>query len=163
MLSLPSTSSYISRKKYDVFLSFRGEDTRKNFTDHLYAALKRSGIVTFRDDIKLEAGEEIAPELFKAIQQSWCSVIVFSQTYAFSSWCLEELAEIVKQHNNDGHKVFPIFYDVDPSDLSKQKGKVEEAFARHEERYKEESEKIQRWRNALIQVAAIKGWHLNNR
>ncbi|PPD85365.1 hypothetical protein GOBAR_DD17711 [Gossypium barbadense] len=163
MLSFPSTSSSISKKIYDVFLSFRGEDTRKNFTDHLYAALKRSGIVTFRDDPKLEAGEEIAPELFKAIQQSWCSVIVFSQTYAFSSWCLEELAEIVKQHNNDGHKMFPIFYDVDPSDLRKQKGKVEEAFARHEERYKEESEKIQRWRNALIQVAAVKGWHLNNR
>ncbi|KAG4123278.1 hypothetical protein ERO13_D11G316600v2 [Gossypium hirsutum] len=163
MLPLPSTSSSISRKKYDVFLSFRGEDTRNKFTDHLYDALSRSGIVTFRDDPKLEASEEIAPELFKAIQQSWCSVIVFSQTYAFSSWCLEELAEIVKQHNNDSHKVFPIFYDVDPSDLRKQKGKVEEAFAGHEERYKEESEKIQRWRNALIQVAGIKGWHLNNR
>ncbi|KAK5787084.1 hypothetical protein PVK06_041735 [Gossypium arboreum] len=163
MFSLPSTSSSISRKKYDVFLSFRGEDTRNNFTDHLYDALSRSGIVTFRDDPKLEAGEEIAPELFKAIQQSWCSVIFFSQTYAFSSWCLEELAEIVKQHNNDGHKVFPIFYHVDPSDLRKQKEKVEEAFARHKKRYKEDSEKIQRWRNALIQVAAIKGWHLNNR
>ncbi|KAG4123277.1 hypothetical protein ERO13_D11G316566v2 [Gossypium hirsutum] len=163
MLSLPSTSSSISRKKYDVFLSFRGEDTRSNFTDHLYDALSRSGIVTFRDDPKLEAGEEIAPELFKAIQQSWCSVIVFSQTYAFSSWCLEELAEIVKQHNNDGHKVFPIFYHVGPSDLRKQKEKVEEAFARHKESYKEDSEKIQRWRNALIQVAAIKGWHLNKR
>ncbi|TYI58456.1 hypothetical protein E1A91_D11G359900v1 [Gossypium mustelinum] len=162
MLSLPSTSSSISRKKYDVFLSFRGEDTRNNFTDHLYDALSRSVIVTFRDDPKLEAGEEIAPELFKAIQQSWCSVIVFSQTYAFSSWCLEELAEIVKQHNNDGHKVFPIFYHVDPSDLRKQKEKVEEAFARYKERYKEDSEKIQRWRNALIQVAGIKGWHLNN-
>ncbi|KAB1669563.1 hypothetical protein ES319_1Z033000v1 [Gossypium barbadense] len=154
---------WTSRKKYDVFLSFRGEDTRTNFTDHLYDALSRSRIVTFRDDPKLEAGEEIAPELFTAIQQSWCSVIVFSQTYAFSSWCLEELAEIVKQHNNDGHKVFPIFYDVDPSDLRKQKEKVEEAFARHEERYKEDREKIQRWRNALIQVAGIKGWHLNNR
>ncbi|TYI03716.1 hypothetical protein ES332_A11G360300v1 [Gossypium tomentosum] len=163
MLSLPSTSSSISRKKYDVFLSFRGEDTRNNFTDHLYDALSRSGILTFRDDPKLEAGEEIAPELLKAIQQSWCSVIVFSETYAFSSWCLEELAEIVKQHNNDGHKVFPIFYHVDPSDLRKQKEKVKEAFARHEERYKEDCEKIQRWRNALIQVAAIKGWHLNNR
>ncbi|KAB2006490.1 hypothetical protein ES319_D11G349300v1 [Gossypium barbadense] len=153
----------VVKKKYDVFLSFRGEDTRTNFTDHLYDALSRSRIVTFRDDPKLEAGEEIAPELFTAIQQSWCSVIVFSQTYAFSSWCLEELAEIVKQHNNDGHKVFPIFYDVDPSDLRKQKEKVEEAFARHEERYKEDREKIQRWRNALIQVAGIKGWHLNNR
>ncbi|TYJ12179.1 hypothetical protein E1A91_A11G331800v1 [Gossypium mustelinum] len=162
MLPLPSTSSSISKKKYDVFLSFRGEDTRKNFTDHLYEALKRSGIVTFRDDPKLEAGEEIAPELFNAIQQSWCSVIVFSETYAFSGWCLEELAEIVKQKNM-GHKIFPIFYNVDPSDLRKQKEKVEEAFAKHEERYKEDRDKIQRWRNALTQVANIKGWHLNNR
>ncbi|KAK8329563.1 hypothetical protein V6Z12_A11G329800 [Gossypium hirsutum] len=161
MLSLPSTSSSISRKKYDVFLSFRGEDTRKNFTDHLYHALKRSGIITFKDDPKLEAGEEIAPDLFKAIQQSWCSVIVFSESYASSGWCLDELSEIVKQKNDKGYKVFPVFYDVDPSDLRKQKGKVEEAFAEHKKRYDED--KLQRWRNALTQVANIKGWHLNHR
>ncbi|PPD76193.1 hypothetical protein GOBAR_DD26873 [Gossypium barbadense] len=158
MLSLPSSS--ISRKKYDVFLSFRGEDTRKNFTDHLYDALKRSGIITCRDDPKLEAGEEIAPELFKAIQQSWCSVIVFSESYASSGWCMDELTEIVKQKKDKG-RVFPVFYDVDPSDLRKQKGKVEEAFAEHEKRYDED--KVQRWRNALTQVANIKGWHLNHR
>ncbi|XP_039044428.1 TMV resistance protein N-like [Hibiscus syriacus] len=166
MLSLPSTSSSISsisRKKYDVFLSFRGQDTRRNFTDHLYDALKRSGIVTFMDDPKLEIAEKIPPQLFRAIQQSWCSVIVFSGTYASSSWCLEELAEIVKQRNEKGHKVFSIFYDVDPSALRKQTGKVEEAFAKHEERYKVDKEKILRWRNALTQVANIKGWHLNNR
>ncbi|XP_040960369.1 disease resistance protein RPV1 [Gossypium hirsutum] len=162
MLSLPSTSSSISKKIYDVFLSFRGEDTRNNFTDHLYNALKRRGIVTFRDDPKLEAGEEIAPELFEAIQQSWCSIIVFAKTYAFSSWCLEELADIVKQKKDKEHKVYPIFYEVDPSDLRKQKEKVE-AFAKHEERYKEDGEKIQKWRNALREVANIKGWHLNNR
>ncbi|KAK8329877.1 hypothetical protein V6Z11_A11G349000 [Gossypium hirsutum] len=163
MSSLLSTSSSISRKKYDVFLSFRGEDNRKNFADHLYDALKRSGIITFRDDPKLEVGEEIAPELFKAIQQSWCSVIIFSETDAFSGWCLEELAEIVQQKNVNGHKVFPIFYDVDPSDLRKQKEKVGEAFAEHEERYKEDKDKIQKWRNALTEVANIKGWHLHNR
>ncbi|XP_039032329.1 TMV resistance protein N-like [Hibiscus syriacus] len=163
MLSLPSSFSSIFRHKYDVFLSFRGEDTRRNFTDHLYDALQRSGIVTFRDDPKLEAGEEIAPELFKAIQQSWCSVIVFSETYAFSSWCLEELAEIVKEKLEKGHKVFPIFYDVDPCDLRRQKDKVGEAFAKHEERYKEDKYKIQRWRNALTVVSNIKGWHLNNK
>ncbi|TYH46484.1 hypothetical protein ES332_D11G339000v1 [Gossypium tomentosum] len=163
MLPLPSSSSSISRKKYDVFLSFRGEDTRKNFTDHLYEALMRNGIHTFRDDPKLEAGEEIAPELFKAIQQSWCSIIIFSETYAFSSWCLEELAEIVKHKNEKRQEVFPIFYNVDPSDLRKQKGKVEEAFVEHEERYKEDKNKVQKWRNALTQVANIKGWHLNNR
>ncbi|TYI79559.1 hypothetical protein E1A91_D05G029400v1 [Gossypium mustelinum] len=164
MSSLLSTSSSIPRQKeYDVFLSFRGEDTRHNFTDHLCDALRRSGIVTFRDDPKLEAGEEIAPELFKAIQQSWCSLIVFSENYAFSGWCLEELAEIVKQKRENGHKVFPIFYGVDPSDLRKQKEKVEAAFAKHEERYKEDEAKIQRWRNALTEVANIKGWHSNNR
>ncbi|KAK5786637.1 TMV resistance protein N-like [Gossypium arboreum] len=163
MLPLPSSSSSISRKRYDVFLSFRGEDTRKNFTDHLYEALIRNGIHTSRDDPKLETGEEIAPELFKAIQQSWCSIIIFSETYAFSSWCLEEFAEIVKQKNERRQEVFPIFYNVDPSDLRKQKGKVEEAFVEHEERYKEDKNKVQKWRNALTQVANIKGWHLNNR
>ncbi|KAE8715088.1 Detected protein of unknown function [Hibiscus syriacus] len=163
MLLLPSSSSSIRRKKYDVFLSFRGEDARKNFTDHLYGALRRSSIVTFRNDLKLEAGEEIASELFKAIQQSYCSVIVLSETYVSSGWCLKELAEIVKQKNETGHKIFPIFYDVDPSYLRKQKEKIEEAFVKHAERYKEDKNKISRWRNALTQVANIKGWHLNNR
>ncbi|OMO92689.1 hypothetical protein COLO4_17385 [Corchorus olitorius] len=93
MLSIQSSSScsYVSRKKYDVFLSFRGEDTRNNFTDHLYAALVRRGIVTFRDNERLEAGESIAPELFKAIQESWGSVIVFSETYAFSGIGIDAL------------------------------------------------------------------------
>ena len=65
-MSSPSSSS-ISGQKYDVFLSFRGEDTRQKFTDHLCAALERKGIVPFKDDLQLEAGEEIATELSKAI------------------------------------------------------------------------------------------------
>ncbi|XP_016702039.2 disease resistance protein RUN1 [Gossypium hirsutum] len=78
--SLFSPSSAF-RGKYDVFLSFRGEDTRQNFTDHLYAAFKRRGIIAFRDDEKLETGEAIAPELFKAIHESWCSVIILSEGF----------------------------------------------------------------------------------
>ncbi|XVF78457.1 hypothetical protein PTKIN_Ptkin14bG0135000 [Pterospermum kingtungense] len=154
------SSSSSSSDKYDVFLSFRGEDTRKNFTDHLHAALKRKGILTFRDDPKLDPGKEIEPELIKAIQESWCSLIVFSQTYAFSRWCLDELAEIVQQKKEREHKVFPIFYDVDPTHIRKQTGKVKEAFAEHEERYKEDKDKTQRWRSALTEVANLKGWHL---
>ncbi|KAK9942989.1 hypothetical protein M0R45_008621 [Rubus argutus] len=34
-----TTSSPPQWKKYDVFLSFRGDDTRKAFTDYLYASL----------------------------------------------------------------------------------------------------------------------------
>ncbi|XVE83986.1 hypothetical protein DITRI_Ditri16bG0132800 [Diplodiscus trichospermus] len=162
MLSLSSSSSTF-RQQYDVFLSFRGEDTRKNFTDHLYAALLISGIVTFKDDPRLKAGEKIAPEVIKAIQESWCSIIVFSETYVFSSWCLDELTQIVEQRNKMGHKIFPILYDVDPSNLRKQIGKVEEAFVKHEERHKKSKDKIKKWRRALAEVANIKGWHLSNR
>ncbi|KAK9041682.1 hypothetical protein V6N11_016772 [Hibiscus sabdariffa] len=65
------------------------------------------------------------------------------------------------QHDDGGDPSF--FHKVDPSDLRKQKEKVGEAFAKHEERYKEDKDKIQKWRNALTQVANIKGWHLNDR
>ncbi|XP_022720765.1 TMV resistance protein N-like [Durio zibethinus] len=136
------------------------EDTRMNFTDHLCSALKRKGIIAFGDDENLEVDEAIAPELFKAIQESWSSIIVFSERYASSRWCLEELSEIIKQKNEWGHKVFPIFYDVDPSELREQKGKVEEASAKHEEKFKEETV---RWRTVLTEVANVTVWHLNNR
>ena len=44
--SFPSSST--KQWKYDVFLSFRGEDTRNNFTDHLFIALKEKGINTLK-------------------------------------------------------------------------------------------------------------------
>ncbi|XVF78230.1 hypothetical protein PTKIN_Ptkin14bG0113600 [Pterospermum kingtungense] len=162
MLSLPSPASSISRQKYDVFLSFRGEDSLKKFIDHLNAALKRNGIVTFTDVSREEAGKDIKPEIFKAIQGSWCSLIIFSKAYFCSGWCLDELGEIVKQKAERGHKVFLIFYNVDPSDLRKLTGRVEEAFLKLEERYKENIDKINRWRTVLTEVANIKGWHLSS-
>ena len=73
----PSSSPAPTGKfNFDVFLSFRGEDTRYNFTDHLFENLKRMGINTFRDD-KLERGEEITQELLGTIEGSRFSIIVF--------------------------------------------------------------------------------------
>ncbi|KAI9215660.1 hypothetical protein POPTR_T002968v4 [Populus trichocarpa] len=43
----PESSRSRPEGAYDVFLSFRGEDTRKTFTDHLYTALVQAGIHTF--------------------------------------------------------------------------------------------------------------------
>jgi hypothetical protein len=116
-----SSSSHSSSKPwiYDVFLSFRGEDTRKNFTDHLYFAFKDAGINTFRDDNELRRGEDISTELLQAIQKSRISVIVFSRNYANSRWCLEELVKIMECRRSFRQLVFPIFYDVDPSDVRK--------------------------------------------
>jgi hypothetical protein len=73
-----SFSSSLTRWAYDAFLSFRGEDTRKTFTAHLYEALCRNGINTFMDD-KLRSGDEISVALVKAIEDSEISIIVLSK------------------------------------------------------------------------------------
>lgn len=69
---------------YEVFLSFRGEDTRKAFTDHLYASLVDAGIYVFRDDNEFCVGEEIGPELHYSIMQSKISIPIISENYASS-------------------------------------------------------------------------------
>ncbi|XP_062171815.1 disease resistance protein RPV1-like isoform X3 [Alnus glutinosa] len=157
-----TSSSSQSSWDYDVFLSFKGEDTRKNFTDHLYSALMGVGIRTFRDDDKLQRGENISTELHNAIRGSMISIVVFSEGYASSRWCLDELVEIVHCRNTIGHTLLPIFYHVNPSDVRHQKGTLAEAFDRHEKRFQIDMERVQRWRAALTEVANCSGWDLNN-
>ncbi|KAL7597575.1 hypothetical protein Lser_V15G25067 [Lactuca serriola] len=140
---------------YDVFVSFRGEDTRKNFVDHLCAALEEHQIYTFNDDEKLDRGKSIAPELLKAIEESAISVIIFSKNYASSTWCLDELVKIMSCHKTRGKIVFPVFYHVDPSDVRKQKGHFGKGLAQH---YK--AEKMQVWREVLVEAANLSGWDL---
>ncbi|KAK9995449.1 hypothetical protein SO802_020135 [Lithocarpus litseifolius] len=94
-----SSSSFTYQpKNFDVFLSFRGQDTRHGFISHLYEALRSRDIHTFIDD-KLPRGENISAELLKAIENSTMSIIVFSKNYA-SSPCLDELAKIVECKKN---------------------------------------------------------------
>ena len=95
--STSTTRSSSPSYTYDVFLSFRGEDTRKKFTDHLYTALVDKGFRTFRDDDEIERGESLQPELDRAIEQSRVSIIVLSKDYASSTWCLDELVMILER------------------------------------------------------------------
>ncbi|RVW68295.1 TMV resistance protein N [Vitis vinifera] len=129
------TSSFPGR--WDVFLSFRGEDTRFNFTDHLYSALTSRGIHTFRDDEGLERGGEIQPSLLKAIEES----------------------KIMESRREKGQIVVPVFYHVDPSDVRKQTGSFGKAFARYK---KVTKERVLRWRAALTQAGGLSGWHVEH-
>ncbi|KAI8571172.1 hypothetical protein RHMOL_Rhmol01G0097900 [Rhododendron molle] len=160
------SSSYIpilSQWIYHVFVSFRGADTRKNFTSHLFAALEDNGFRTFRDDKELERGEYISDGLVKAIEGSRMSLIVFSKDYAGSRWCLDELVRIMNCKGTLKQIVVPIFYDVVPSDVRKQTGVLQRAFAEHEKRFREGSDgKVEKWRAALTEAANLSGRHLLN-
>ncbi|XP_052116643.1 TMV resistance protein N-like [Arachis duranensis] len=137
---------------YHVFLSFRGEDTRAGFISHLYAALDRKGITIYKDDINLPQSEAISNELLRAIEDSMFAVVVLSPNYASSTWCLDELQKIVEYKNNLGLQIVPVFYGMEPSDVRHQIRTFEDAFRNHEGRLGGDSEKVKRWREALIQV-----------
>ena len=154
-----------SPKKNDVFISFGGEDSRTRFTDHLRAALERKGINTYIDDY-LRKGEEIWPSLSQAIEDSHVAVVVFSENYASSRWCLEELVKILECRKRDGQVVIPVFYEVDPSHIRKHRGTYGEALAKHEQRLladKGKEGKVSEWKAALTEAANISGWDTRNR
>ena len=143
-------------KNFDIFLCFRGEDTCLGFIGHLYNTLSQQGINTFIDD-NLQRGEEISARLLKIIESSRISIIVFSENYASSTLCLDELAKIVECKKND-QLVRPVFYNVDPSEVGNQKGKFGKALSKHEKEIKN-NKKLQSWKKALYEAANISGWH----
>ncbi|RVW19356.1 TMV resistance protein N [Vitis vinifera] len=162
-MAAAAASSSPSQGRYDVFLSFRGEDTRNNFTAHLCEELHTKGINTFIDEEKLERGQAVSAALVSAIENSMFSIIVLSENYASSRWCLEELVKIIQCMKNSGHRVLPIFYNVDPSDVRNHMGKFGEALAKHEENSKEGMERVQIWKDALTQVTNFSGWDSRNK
>ncbi|XP_031262340.1 disease resistance-like protein DSC1 [Pistacia vera] len=151
--------------KYEVFISFRGEDTRQGFASHLYAALLRKNVATFMDT-ELREGDEIKPLLLDAIEKSTISVVIFSNGYASSAWCLDELVKIVECKNRPTNRqiLLPVFYHVDPTDVRNQSETYRQALAELEEKYRKKwqneqrlRENVKKWRAALTEAANISG------
>ncbi|KAH9727200.1 TIR domain-containing protein [Citrus sinensis] len=142
------------KKMHDVFVSFRGEDTRDNFTSHLFSALFQNNIETFIDN-DLKRGDEISESLLGTIEASTISIIIFSEKYASSKWCLDELLKILECKRNYGQIVIPVFYRVDPSRVRKQIGSFGDSFFILKERF---PYKTRNWRSALTEAANLSGF-----
>ncbi|CAI0418305.1 unnamed protein product [Linum tenue] len=158
----PSPTLPLPTADYEVFLSFRGPDTRHQFSEILGLFLAKNKIRTFLDDNELRQGDRIAPSLAKAIEQSKIYIPILSLKYAESKWCLNELAEMVeREKRNDGHIILPIFYLVEPRDVGHQTGPYEVAFQQHARKY--DAKTILSWKNALQRVGKIKGWTVKSK
>nr|XP_048320061.1 disease resistance protein RUN1-like [Ziziphus jujuba var. spinosa] len=109
------------------------------------------------DDHELERGDEISPTLRKAIKGSKISIVINSHNYASSTWCLDELLQILECKRTNLQIVMPIFYGIDPSVVRKQKGSYGVAFAAHEKGFKDRMEKVHQWRAALTEASNLCG------
>ncbi|CAJ1949647.1 unnamed protein product [Sphenostylis stenocarpa] len=149
---------------YDVFINFRGKDTREKFVSHLHYALSKAGVNTFLDDSSLQRGNMLKAELKRAIEWSRIYLVVFSKNYTESTWCLDELEQIMEREKLSHRKIdiVPIFYDIDPSVVRHQSdnfGKALKATVKKRYSGKEAELVLFRWSLALTKASNFSGWN----
>ncbi|CAN1176942.1 Putative disease resistance protein At4g11170 [Linum perenne] len=110
MASSSSPPPYTGKWEYDVFLCFRG-DVRNNFMTHVKQAMLDQKIRVFVDTM-LQKTEDVG-ELLEILKRTAVSVVIFSEKFADSSWCLDEVNTIVQSIEEFNHKTLPVFYNVD--------------------------------------------------
>jgi len=147
-------------KVYDVFLSFRGEDSRAKFMSHLCSSLQNEGIHSFKDDNEIQRGDQISISLLRAIGQSRVSIIVLSTNYANSRWCMLELEKIMEIVRTKRLIVVPVFYEVDPSEVRHQKGRFGKAFKKLISKISVDESTKGNWRRDLFDIGGIAGFVL---
>jgi len=145
-----------SEQCYDVYMNLRGE-IHYGFGGNLCKALRDKGFKTMMSDERMQSGTQDSPFLLRAIEQSRIAIVVFSKDYPRYTWCLEELVKIVECMETKNQLVFPIFYKVKPYYVREQKKYYCDAFAKHDKKFGENSEKVQKWRSALSHVAKLHG------
>ncbi|MED6195629.1 hypothetical protein PIB30_039697 [Stylosanthes scabra] len=127
-------SSSLSEGMYHAFFSFRGEDIRYLFTDHLYHRLaKMEKLKVFRDEPGLEMSDQIKATLMEAIKRSRMLIVVMSENYVSPSWCLMELEEMLNE-------------------------KSKESIKDHERRVG--VDKVKAWKSALSALCRLSGQHI---
>jgi hypothetical protein len=162
-----STVEKPSGREFEVFLNFRGPDSRLTVVDVLCDALKSAGIRFFYDDEdeSIRKGEVIKNELMEAITNSKIYIPIFSPNYASSKWCLLELEEIINcwessQKQEDKKTILPIFCDVSSDDVKLKTKVYEDALGKIKNEHSEG--KLKDWKIALQKAASIKGWNMRD-
>ncbi|XP_057990884.1 disease resistance protein RPV1 isoform X2 [Hevea brasiliensis] len=156
-----STPPALKWKRNDVFISFRGAEIRNTFLSHLYEALLRKNLSVFKDE-NLDRGKEISPSLLQIIEESCISVVIFSEKYAFSPWCLDELVKMLECKEKMEQIIIPVFYQVDPSHVQDLTGSFKAALDKHRDELKYCVDNVENWSHALTTISKISGWDSQN-
>ncbi|CAN6977622.1 unnamed protein product [Brassica oleracea var. botrytis] len=141
--------------QHQVFVNFRGEELRCGFVSHLVEALQRHGINVFIDSLERK-GEDLI-NLFARIEESTIALVIFSERYTESIWCLDELLKIKQRADQGLLKVIPIFFNVEPVTVKQLRGAFGDQFRDREWEYRCDKPRTDRWKEALSSVSCKAG------
>ncbi|XP_006280429.2 protein PHLOEM PROTEIN 2-LIKE A5 [Capsella rubella] len=133
-----------------VFINFRGKDLRKGFISFLVPALQEKNINVFIDEHEKRGKYLIS--LFDRIGESKVALVIFSEGYTESKWCLNELVEIRECMDQEKLIVIPIFYKLEPEVVKRLKGNFGDKFRDLEYIYQDQPERAQQWKEAIVSV-----------
>ncbi|KEH29087.1 disease resistance protein (TIR-NBS-LRR class) [Medicago truncatula] len=161
MSSSPSSSYEVPHPHhlwmFDVFLSYHDKYIGKSFALDLSSALTQAGYAVYINNHDLTSGEQRNSAAIKACRTS---IIIFSSKFDGSTWFLEEMEKILECRRTIKQVFVPVFYDVDPSDVLKQKGVFGEAFVDCIARGILTEDSSIRYRDALFEAANISGFRM---
>lgn len=121
------------------------------------STLTDAGINVFTDNDK---GNGIELQKFcKRIEESKIALVIFSERYIESHFCLDELVTMDKLAKEDKLLVIPVFYIVKPSDVKNLKGEFGRRFKEMRVRYQDEHEKVMKWQTSVKSIAKTTGIH----
>jgi len=139
---------------YDVFISHKGLDTKMGFVGFLYDALKRVGLYPFLDCKSIAKGQDSWKCIDHAIKSTPLALVIFSENFAQSEWCLKELHAIL---DSPSMKVLPIFYNVQPWEVNfPEKGQLAAGFTKLKRR--NHMIVIEEWRVDLKRASKLNVW-----
>lgn len=134
--------------KFEVFVSFRGIDTRRTFVSHLLLSLFKDDFTTFKQEEEIPWNQPASSQALEAIENSEIAIVVISKNYAASTSCLDELAMIIECKDKQSLVVIPVLYEVDPLDVLRQGDDIGDGDNNN-------LDKVNKWKDALAEAIQI--------
>ncbi|KAL3745883.1 hypothetical protein ACJRO7_014908 [Eucalyptus globulus] len=146
----------------DVFLSFKGPDTHHSIVSYLHSRMIWNQMSVYSDNDDLRSNEETGEKILGLLANSNIYIPIFSRNYVSGHWCLRVLAYMVKctLESKGKRRILPIFYDVEIDDVKLKTDLYKSDLDKHQANF--DHDEVKSWKEALIKVAALRGFILKN-
>ncbi|XP_019097270.1 PREDICTED: uncharacterized protein LOC104771740 isoform X2 [Camelina sativa] len=146
-----SSQAVLQRSRSYIYVSFHEGELRKSFVNLLLRTLRERGFIVLTNNYKGNGTRQLE-QLYKRIGESKIALAIFSKRYVESNTCLNELVMMDKLAKEGKLLVIPVFFDVRSSDVKNLEGEFGRHFKKMSETYKDEPEKVQKWKVSVTSI-----------